>query len=263
MQHYMRAASCKGHCAKAGTRLAQYSQISRACRRSWKVWARCLILREAADSRSCLVQLVQETGARALLFNHLYDPISMVRDNEVKAAMLGINVYCQSFNGDVLVEPWEILSANGMPLTSFDSYWQRCLPSCEAVVTGICVCLQGPGWSLQKDSTVSASRASWCLSPACSPSIRALALCRAMNMPQPPPALLPAPKHMPAVPASLSSLSLEQSDLAREADQLSNQHLPLEVLHMLACVASWLIACSCHAPAQKVACMRPSSHPAA
>ena len=88
-----------------------------------------LLLRKAPDSRAALVQLVQETGARALLFNHLYDPISMVRDNEVKAAMLAINVYCQSFNGDVLVEPWEILSANGMPLTSFNSYWHRCSPA--------------------------------------------------------------------------------------------------------------------------------------
>ena len=88
-----------------------------------------LILRKAPDSCSALVQLVQETGARALLFNHLYDPISMVRDNEAKAAMLAANVYCQSFNGDVLVEPWEILSPSGTPLTSYDSYWERCAPA--------------------------------------------------------------------------------------------------------------------------------------
>ena len=88
-----------------------------------------LVLRKACDSRAALVQLVQETGARALLFNHLYDPISMVRDNEVKAAMLALNVYCQSFNGDVLVEPWEILDNQGMPLTSYNSYWERCGPA--------------------------------------------------------------------------------------------------------------------------------------
>ena len=84
-----------------------------------------LILRKAAESRIALVQLVQETGAQALLFNHLYDPISMVRDNEVKAAMLSMNVYCQSFNSDVLYEPWEILSEQNRPLTSFQAYWSR------------------------------------------------------------------------------------------------------------------------------------------
>ena len=85
-----------------------------------------LILRKAAESRIALVELIQETGAQALLFNHLYDPISMVRDNEVKAAMLSMNMYCQSFNSDVLYEPWEILSEHNRPLTSFEAYWKRC-----------------------------------------------------------------------------------------------------------------------------------------
>ena len=49
----------------------------------------------------------------------------MVRDNEVKAAMLAMNVYCQSFNGDVMVEPWEVLNAQGLPFTNFTDYWAR------------------------------------------------------------------------------------------------------------------------------------------
>ena len=48
-------------------------------------------------------------------------------------------------------------------------------------------------------------------------------------MPQAPPPLLPVPMTMPAVPASLPSLSLEGLGLASEAEQLSNQHLPLTV----------------------------------
>ena len=84
-----------------------------------------LILRKAAESRLALIELVQQTGAQALLFNHLYDPISMVRDNEVKAAMLSMNVHCQSFNSDVLYEPWEILSDQGRPFTSFEDYWAK------------------------------------------------------------------------------------------------------------------------------------------
>lgn len=62
---------------------------------------------------------------QALFFNHLYDPISLVRDNEVKAAMLALNVHCQSFNGDVLYEPWEVLAEEGRPMTSFASFWSR------------------------------------------------------------------------------------------------------------------------------------------
>lgn len=42
------------------------------------------------------MQLVEETGAQAVLFNHLYDPISLVRDNEVKTAMQKMQVWTSS-----------------------------------------------------------------------------------------------------------------------------------------------------------------------
>ena len=42
------------------------------------------------------MQLVEETGAQAVLFNHLYDPISLVRDNEVKTAMQKMQVCTSS-----------------------------------------------------------------------------------------------------------------------------------------------------------------------
>lgn len=64
-------------------------------------------------------------AVQALFFNHLYDPISLVRDNEVKAAMCSLGVHCQSFNGDVLYEPWEVLAEGARPFTSFDTFWSR------------------------------------------------------------------------------------------------------------------------------------------
>ena len=69
--------------------------------------------------------IVTSLAPQAVFFNHLYDPISLVRDNEVKAAMAGIGVACQSFNSDLLYEPWDILSVTGQPLTSFNDYWSR------------------------------------------------------------------------------------------------------------------------------------------
>ena len=62
---------------------------------------------------------------QALFFNHLYDPISLVRDNEVKAAMCSLGVHCQSFNGDVLYEPWEVLAEGARPFTTFATFWNR------------------------------------------------------------------------------------------------------------------------------------------
>eukprot|EP00891_Asterochloris_glomerata_P002034 jgi/Astpho2/2034/Aster-00531 len=86
-----------------------------------------LTFRRSPESRLALVQLVQETGAQGLFFNHLYDPISLVRDNEVKAAMAGMGVLCQSFNADVLYEPWEVLDKDGQPLTSFEDFWNKAM----------------------------------------------------------------------------------------------------------------------------------------
>ena len=63
--------------------------------------------------------------AQALFFNHLYAPISLVRDTEVKAAMCSLGVHCQSFNGDVLYEPWEVLAESARPFTSFATFWSR------------------------------------------------------------------------------------------------------------------------------------------
>jgi hypothetical protein len=43
-----------------------------------------LIVRRAVDSCQMLLQLSQETGAQAVFFNHLHDPISLVRDHSMK-----------------------------------------------------------------------------------------------------------------------------------------------------------------------------------
>ena len=71
------------------------------------------------------IQQLPSSCVQALYFNHLYDPISMVRDNEVKAAMAEQGVACHTFNSDVLYEPWEVLSPSGQPLTSFADFWER------------------------------------------------------------------------------------------------------------------------------------------
>ncbi len=114
-----------------------------------------LVLRRATETLQELKQVVQETGARSVFFNHLYDPISLVRDHEVsrvaalrmpgygapfadarathlnspptyaqvKAELGKMGVECRGFNGDLLYEPWEVLGPQGQPFTSFDAFW--------------------------------------------------------------------------------------------------------------------------------------------
>lgn len=54
----------------------------------------------ATESRQALIDLVHEMGAQAVVFNHLYDPISLVRDNEVKTAMQKMQVEFLTVSGE-------------------------------------------------------------------------------------------------------------------------------------------------------------------
>lgn len=83
-----------------------------------------VICRRAADSGAMLESLVKEYDADGVFFNHLYDPISMVRDNEVKSMLSEKNIMCQSFNSDTLREPWNVVNKEGMPFTCFESFWE-------------------------------------------------------------------------------------------------------------------------------------------
>lgn len=63
------------------------------------------------------------------------DPVSLVRDHTVKEKLVERGVSVQSYNGDLLYEPWEIYCEKGKPYTSFNSYWKKCLDmSVESVV---------------------------------------------------------------------------------------------------------------------------------
>ena len=49
-----------------------------------------------------------------------------------------VQVHCQSFNGDMLYEPWEVLSPKGQPFTCFQDFWDRYAPQPPAFLHGMC-----------------------------------------------------------------------------------------------------------------------------
>nr|CAD1826295.1 unnamed protein product [Ananas comosus var. bracteatus] len=79
------------------------------------------------DTVSALRDVVRATRATNLFFNHLYDPLSLVRDHRVKELLSAEGVTVRSFNADLLYEPWEINDENGHPFTTFASFWNKCL----------------------------------------------------------------------------------------------------------------------------------------
>lgn len=86
-----------------------------------------LITKRSSDSVSSLLDIIKTTGATQLFFNHLYDPLSLVRDHRAKEILTENGVVVRSFNADLLYEPWEVLDDEGRPFITFTSFWDRCL----------------------------------------------------------------------------------------------------------------------------------------
>ncbi|RZC87717.1 hypothetical protein C5167_028170 [Papaver somniferum] len=86
-----------------------------------------LITKRSSDSVSSLIEIVKSTGATQLFFNHLYDPISLVRDHRAKELLADCGISVRSFNADLLYEPWEVNDDQGQPFTVFSDFWNRCL----------------------------------------------------------------------------------------------------------------------------------------
>ncbi|KAK6246058.1 hypothetical protein QUC31_000829 [Theobroma cacao] len=87
----------------------------------------CLISKRSTESVSSLLEVVKSTGATQLFFNHLYDPISLVRDHRAKEVLTAHGVAVRSFNADLLYEPWDVNDAQGRPFTTFAAFWEKCL----------------------------------------------------------------------------------------------------------------------------------------
>ncbi|GLJ53911.1 hypothetical protein SUGI_1151720 [Cryptomeria japonica] len=86
-----------------------------------------LIIIKAQDTLSALLHCARSTGATRIFYNHLYDPVSLVRDHNLKQQLLDRGFMVQSFNADLLYEPWEVYDDNGQAFTTFDAYWKKCL----------------------------------------------------------------------------------------------------------------------------------------
>lgn len=94
---------------------------------SLRSFGTCLITKRSTDSLSSLIEIVKSTGASNLFFNHLYDPLSLVRDHRAKELLSAEGIVVRSFNADLLYEPWEVYDAQGQPFSTFAAFWNRCL----------------------------------------------------------------------------------------------------------------------------------------
>lgn len=85
-----------------------------------------LLLRRGS-AQTVLGELIRVTGARAVFWNRRYEPAAIARDTALKKALLAAGVQVESFNSNLLFEPWEIATKTKQPYQVFSPYWRACL----------------------------------------------------------------------------------------------------------------------------------------
>ena len=76
------------------------------------------------DPLVILNKLVEQTGADAVCWNRCYEPHAIARDKTIKAAMRERGLEVESFNGALLVEPWEVKTGQGGPFKVYSPFWR-------------------------------------------------------------------------------------------------------------------------------------------
>ena len=84
-----------------------------------------IVLRQGRTA-AVLGQLVAETGAGSVLWNRLYEPAAIQRDIGIKASLWDQGIRARSFNGSLLVEPGELVTASGAPYRVYTPFWRAC-----------------------------------------------------------------------------------------------------------------------------------------
>lgn len=86
-----------------------------------------------------LEQIIASTGADAVYWTRRYEPAVIARDAAVKESLRARGIDAQSFNGALLIEPWEIRNRSGKPFQVFTPYWKEASkhidPPAEAQLT--------------------------------------------------------------------------------------------------------------------------------
>ncbi|RXV64879.1 deoxyribodipyrimidine photolyase [Roseovarius sp. A46] len=82
-----------------------------------------LILRRG-DAAEVIVALVAETGAGAVHWSRLYDPVSIARDGAIKAMLKARGIDAQSHNSHLLFEPWTVETGTGGFYKVYSPMWR-------------------------------------------------------------------------------------------------------------------------------------------
>jgi deoxyribodipyrimidine photo-lyase len=85
-----------------------------------------LVLRQGA-SLAELRAILAETGAARVFWNRRYEPAAIARDTEIKNTLRAAGLDAQSFNANLLFEPWTVTNKSKKPFQVFTPFYRHCL----------------------------------------------------------------------------------------------------------------------------------------
>jgi len=101
-----------------------------------------LVIAQGADSLAELRRVIGSCGATAVFWNRCYEPAAIGRDRRIEQALRGDGLRCETTNGALLFEPWEVMTGERGPYRVFTPYWRRAAqrlraPAAEAAPRGL------------------------------------------------------------------------------------------------------------------------------
>ena len=88
-----------------------------------KLGSRLLLRRGPAEM--VLRKLIQETGAKSVVWSRLYDPQATERDSAIKSALKAEGIDARSFGGHLMFEPWTTETKTGGFYKVYTPFWNN------------------------------------------------------------------------------------------------------------------------------------------
>lgn len=79
---------------------------------------------EEGEAAAVLDRALQETGACSVHWNRRYAPAERAIDTQIKAALRARGLDVHSHEGNLLAEPWTIMTGQGRPYSVFTPFWK-------------------------------------------------------------------------------------------------------------------------------------------
>ena len=94
-----------------------------------------LVLR-SGDPTKIIPDLVVELNSGLTVWNRRYAPNEVSVDQSIKTALKASGVQIESFNANLLNEPWTVKTGSDQPYKVFTPYWRTCRPKNEPLGQG-------------------------------------------------------------------------------------------------------------------------------